>query len=257
MDLSYQRGNPAEPSGHAILYFWGSEQPPRVYATYVVVLPISLDLVKYMPPFLASQIPHMDSSELSAFAIPPMPEEVGSQQGLESLAEARRDDLLFGGTVEPGQVQDLLALVNEVAQTYGRHYTSSNRIISAAQGPPSHGAAPGASVNEVLYELMGPQDRLSELARLVGRLRFAVEGNDRREAQEVGGEIEALAHHLPETYRVSTLVESARTPTRTGGELAQLYLDRCYKLASENYTLLGDIEERIRALESGDDAQGR
>jgi len=104
---------------------------------------------------------------------------------------------------------------------------------------------------------MGHQDRLSELARLVGRLRFAVEGNDRREAQEVGDEIEALAHHMPETYRVSTLVESARTPTRTGGELAQLYLDRCYKLASENYTLLRDIEERIRALESVDDAQGR
>ena len=36
-----------------------------------------------------------------------------------------------------------------------------------------------------------------------------------------------------------------------GGDLAQLYLERCYKLADEDYPRLQEIEERIRGLETG------
>lgn len=254
MDLVFERGAQTDPTGHAILYFWGKGEPARVYATYVIVLPIGLDLVKYMPPFLASQMPQMDARELSAFAIPPMPEEVASHEGLVSLAEARKDDLLFGGTAELSEVQDLLGLVNEVAQAYGRQYSSSPRISEAAGAGPPSGEPTGATVNEVLYELMGDQDRLSELSRLVGTLRFAVEGNDGRQAREVQDEISALARHLPESYRIATLVEAATTRTRAGGDLAQLYLDRCYKLSAEDYATLQGIEERIRALESSGEA---
>ena len=250
MDLVFERGAQTDPTGHAILYFRGGVEPAKVYATYIVVLPIGLDLVKYMPPFLAAQMPQMDARELSAFAIPPMPEEVASHEGLVSLAEARRDDLLFGGTMELSQVPDLLSLVNEVAQAYGRQYSASPRISEAAEIGPQPAEPTGASVKEVLYELMGDQDRLSELSRLVGTLRFAVEGNDGRQARELEEEISLLARHLPESYRIETLIEAATTRTREGGDLAQLYLDRCYKLSAEDYATLQGIEERIRALES-------
>ena len=254
VDLFYERGSQTDPRGHAILYFWGTGQPARVLATYVIVLPIGLDLVKYMPPFLASQMPQMNAHELSAFAIPPMPEEVASHEGLESLAQARRDDLLFGGTVEHTQVPDLLALVNDLVQSYAKQYVDSKPAAVAASPEGALGEGGGASVHEVLYGLMGIEDRLAELSRLVGQLRFAVEGSDTRQAQEAEDEISALAQHLPDTFQVARLIRSARTPTKAGGDLAQLYLDRCYKLAAEDYRQLREIEDRISALEPGNEA---
>ena len=51
-------------------------------------------------------------------------------------------------------------------------------------------------------------------------------------------------------YQVNMLVKSAKNPLRSGGDLAQLYLERCYKLTDEDYTRLQKIEEQIRAIES-------
>jgi hypothetical protein len=105
-------------------------------------------------------------------------------------------------------------------------------------------------VNEVLFELMGERDRLAELAKLIGQLRFGVEGNDARQIQEAEDEIAILGRFLPERYQIDALLKSAKDPSRNGGDLAQLYLERCYKLADEDYTSLQDIEERIRVIES-------
>jgi hypothetical protein len=105
-------------------------------------------------------------------------------------------------------------------------------------------------VNEVLFELMGERDRLAELAKLTGQLRFAVEGNDTRGVQEAEDEIGLLARYLPENYQLDALLKSAKDPSRTGGDLAQLYLERCYKLADEDYAKLQEIDERIRTIEA-------
>jgi hypothetical protein len=59
-----------------------------------------------------------------------------------------------------------------------------------------------------------------------------------------------LARYLPDHYQVDHLVKSAKDSSRTGGDLAQLYLDRCYKLADEDYTRLKEIEEQIKVIES-------
>ena len=105
-------------------------------------------------------------------------------------------------------------------------------------------------MNEVLFELMGERDRLAELAKLTGQLRFAVEGNDARQTQETEDEIGLLTRYLPDHYQVDILVKSAKDPSRNGGDLAQLYLERCYKLADEDYARLQEIEELIKAIES-------
>ena len=253
MDLAFERGDPTSPKGHALLYFRETGGGGKLYATYVVVLPISIDLVKYMPPFLANQIPQVNAQELSAFAFPPMPEEVGGQASLEGLVTARGDDLVFGGEVSPSQVQDMLVQVNDLVQEYAQRYQSYIQgaveavPVEASQEPEFIG---GPGVNEVLFELMGERDRLGELAKLIGQLRFGVEGNDARQIQEAEDEIAILGRFLPEHYQMDALLKSAKDPSRSGGDLAQLYLERCYKLADEDYTSLQDIEERIRVIES-------
>lgn len=248
MDLVFDRGEASAPRGHALLYFRESGGEGKLYSTYVVVLPIAIDLVKYMPPFLANQLPNVNAQELSAFAFPPMPEEAGGLAHLESLAAARGDDLVFGGDFSAGQVQDMLLRVNDVVQQYAQSYQA--HIGSAAAEPVSTPEALGGhNVNEVLFELMSDRDRLGELAKLIGRLRFAVEGNDARQVQDAEDEVRVLSRYLPERYRIDGLLGAAKDPSRSGGDLAQLYLERCYRLADEDYPSLQDIEARIRGLE--------
>ena len=251
MDLVFERGDSAAPKGHALLYFRESDGVGKLYSTYVVVLPIAIDLVKYMPPFLANQLPHVNAQELSAFAFPPMPEEAGGQGQLESLAEARGDDLVFGGDVPAGQVQDMLMRVNDVVQEYAQRYQSYIGDAATVQAVAEPEAISGHTINEVLFELMSDRDRLGELSKLTGRLRFAVEGSDVRQVQDAEDEVRVLSRFLPERYQIDSLLRAAKDPSRNGGDLAQLYLERCYKLADEDYPSLADIEERIRVLEAG------
>jgi len=98
--LSFERGDRAAPKGHALLLFQDPADQAKVFATYVVVLPVALDVVKYMPPFLASHASELVAKGLSAFAFPPVPEAAESVERLKQLAAARDDDLLLGGAAD-------------------------------------------------------------------------------------------------------------------------------------------------------------
>ena len=87
MDIIFDRGSRDQPKGHALLYFRSDSDPDEVWVTYVVILPISVDVTKYVPPFLMDQVAQMGPKELSAFAFPPRP---GAPGELRFLAGAGR-----------------------------------------------------------------------------------------------------------------------------------------------------------------------
>ena len=247
MDLVYEQGDTTAPRGHAVLYFQQAGSA-SLLATYVVVLPIPIDLLKYMPPFLAPHLSGMNTGELSAFAFPPVPEPLEDLGRMQALAAARGDDLLFGGDADASRVPDLLSSVNAIVQAYAQAYLAHAQSL-ASQAPAWGPEAPSElGVAEVLYELMGDRDRLADLARLVAKLRFAVEGDDRPQIDEAEYEVRTLAKFLPAQYDVESLLAAAKDPTRLGGELAQLYLERCYKLTDKDDDSLLVLDERIRAL---------
>ena len=99
MDLYFDRGQENSPSGHALLYFKVDTEPDKVYASYIVTLPIQADLTKYVPPFLASHLGALPLNDLSAFAMPPVPESVDGYEVLERLSQQRGDDLVYGGNM--------------------------------------------------------------------------------------------------------------------------------------------------------------
>ena len=247
MELVYEQGDTTAPRGHAVLYFQqvGSAS---LLATYVVVLPIPIDLLKYMPPFLAPHLSGMNTGELSAFAFPPVPEPLEDRGRMRALVAARGDDLLFGGDADASRVPDLLSNVNSIVQAYAQAYLAYAQSL-ASQEPAWVPEGPSElGVTEVLYELMGDRDRLADLARLVAKLRFAVEGSDQAQIDEAESDVQTLAKYLPEQYHVGALLAAAKDATRLGGELAQLYLERCYKLTDKDNDSLLILEERIRAL---------
>ena len=206
MDLTFDRGSQDEPKGHALLYFRNRADAGEVWATYVVILPITVDVSKYVPPFLMNQVGELGPKDLSAFAFPPTPEQVESYDALENLARRRDDDILFAGDIDPNDVARGMMSINEAVQKYADIYG----MHAPALGAPQEDEEEGADLKDVLYELMSESDRLEELTKMVGRLRFAVEGADARQVEEAERDIRLLARHFPENHNIPGLVRAAK-----------------------------------------------
>ena len=272
MDLVFDRGDSQHPRGHALLYFRVDTEPDKVYATYVVTLPVKSDLTKYVPPFLASHLGNMPLSELSAFAMPPVPEAVNSFEELERLSQLREDDLVYGGSMFSFDLPRMMETATEAVQVYSSLCSEALGMIST----PAEGAAEAIgeelretlevaavpetepepepepddslNVNEVLFSFMSESDKLGELSRLLGRLRFAVDGADQSEADEVGSEITVLARHLPESFKVSDLLDVAKDNSERSSQLAKLYIDRCFRLSAGDAGAATELDAQIQLL---------
>lgn len=249
MSLIFERGSEQEPKGHAIVYFRAGGE--RILALYIVVLPVRMDITKYIPPLLAPQFGNIAPSEMAAVALPPVPEEVSGYQELERLSRMREDDLVLGGTLRStAEPTSLLEAGNRAVQEYlelWKAYIERSPAITSDSDEEE-----GVDVSEVLYSFMGERDKLSDMAKLVGKLRFAVEGRDVAAIKEAEEELEVLGKYLPETYLLPRIVRVAKDPTRKGAQLAQLYLERCYKLVDGDEEGARLLEERIRAQESSE-----
>jgi hypothetical protein len=244
MALIFDQGNEAQPRGHAILYYRSGNE---ILATYMVILPLKVDFAKYIPPVMASQVQAQGMEEFSAFAIPPVPEEAQSYQFLEELARLRSDDLIFGGELPSNDFLEAAQRVSDAVQSYTKlcqQWFDSQQTVGAIAEETS-----GPSVDEVVFSLMGEKDKLAELTKLVGKLQFAVEVKDSRLLEEAAKEIRTLAQYLPEEYHVHSIIEAAEKSTGNGPRLAQLYLERCYKLADQDTTGLHTVDQAILDLE--------
>ncbi len=254
MAINFERGDPGRPKGHALAYFRTYSEPDKVYATYIIVLPIQVDFAKYVPPFLTSHLSNMPLSDLSAFSLPPVPEEVGSFQELLHLAEVRDDDLLDAGTFHSFDLPEMMQTVSDVVQQYSQIWADHTKPALAAKDTQNQGSSStdedSPSVNEVLYGLMSQGDKLAELSKMIGKLRFAVEGNDQQTGSDIEEDIKILSRHLPEHYAIPSLLEAVLNASANGAQLAQLYLDRCYKLSSGDDVGARSLEEQIESLKT-------
>ena len=249
MDLDFDSGDPASPRGHAIIYFRARYEADKLLATYAITLPFSIDFSKYVPPFLASHLASEPLKELSAFSLPPVPEEVGSYDQLKRLSAMRADDLVCGGVVATNDLPEMMQMAGDAVQEYARLWAACQPAIAAPE-PAETAADVDLGVNEVLYSFMSESDRLQELAKLVGKLRFALDGNDRALSAEACQEIASVGRHMPDNYQVDHLLRVAQESDSRGATLTQLYLDRCYKLLEGDDGSVLDLDERIRGMEA-------
>jgi hypothetical protein len=263
MQLHFELGDPDAPRGHAILYAHAGNDPNRVLATYCVVLPIQFSIGKYLPPILSGQVPMEGLEEASAMSvvpIPPMLEDAPSLAALRQLAERRGDDLCDIGVVFISNERQRLSFAAEACQSYGQLYGESAQRWPEVTAQPAAGNVPldDLNVDEVLAGMLSDRDKLGELARLTGQARYALDGHDDHLLREVTTSMRRLARSLPEKYRAEQLVEAALERSPTGPRLAELYLQRAYKLLDEDYASIPPIESEIRTLlaQRGDDAGG-
>ena len=242
MAVRFDIGDPDRPKGHALLYFRaaGSDE---VLATYVVVLPIAINPAKYIPPAFAAGMQHA-VQEVGATALPPIPETFESAGAIRRLAEYRGDDLLDGGVAEAAPDRLLLA-THEAAQDYSARYQAA---LAATPKAPEPELSP-PDEDALRWMLMSERERISELAKLTGQLRYAVEGVDDHLLRATIEQVEKLRRQLPDKYRIGEFLTAVQRPGQTGRRLAELYIDRCYKLSNEEYETLAQIDQEIAELE--------
>ena len=252
MDINFEKGVSEEPKGHAFLYFRNSMNPEEIWATYIVMLPIDVNISKYMPPFLMNQMGDVDSKDLTSFAFPPAPEKLENFAYLEDLAEAREDDIIFGGNENVADTGALMMIVQETVQLYRDLYGKLLGDISKEElthVPMSQEAIQsGLGVNDVLYSLMSEADKLNELTKLIGRLRFAMDGGEESLVKDAEVDITLLSKHLPDDYKTARLTEVVKSGLNDGEALANLYLQRCFHIVHEEYVELGKVEEQIKNI---------
>ena len=68
MELSFDLGSSKTPLGHCLLYFKNPDE--QILCTYIVILPISFEVSKYVPPFLMNQVDDIGNKDFSAFQNP-------------------------------------------------------------------------------------------------------------------------------------------------------------------------------------------
>ncbi|TAK22869.1 MAG: hypothetical protein EPO26_09815 [Chloroflexota bacterium] len=236
------RGEERLARGHALVYFRTADG--TTLATYLVVPPVVIDLAKYMPPMFAGQLPAAGRADVAAMPMPPVPEEIeGGVASLERLAVTRDDDLIDGGSVPTGSVERLLFAAAEVGRAYGEAYQRRDFGDALPET-----ADTSLAVDEVLMSLMGDHERIGEIAKLIGRLRYALDGNDSALAADTVSDMARIARHLPAKYRAEEVIAVAQLAGEKGARLIQLHLDRCFKLANEDYAAVARIESELRAI---------
>lgn len=241
-NMRYEAGDTAKPRGHAIVYFT-TARTGQILASYVVALPVTLDLSRYVPPMLAGRMPAGQGAMSGAIPVPPIPEAVESIDALRRLAALRDDDLIDGGELSGDSPEQLMASTALAAQRYGEAYGRYEATVPAAPSPKR--AEPAM---DDPYADMGEADRVKELVKLVGVMRYAQEGKDERGLREAARHIKALGAGLPPKYRVDELLEAVSGTESASNDLIQLLIERCFLLLNEEYERLPDVESRIRAL---------
>ena len=257
MSIRFLRGDPQAPKGHAIFIARSATDNRTVLATYCVVPPMPLSLAKYLPSFLASQLSPEDLQEATnvpVMPIPPMLEEGSTLERLQMLAERRDDDLCDIGTVNPKDEGARMQLVAQGCQEYGQFYV--NFASTFAQVPSIAAVTEEAPIalddldaDELLIQTMTDRQRLAELGKLAGMARYSLEGHDEQQVQETKRRMRRIAEPLAEKYRSAELIEAAFDPEERGARLAELYLERAYKLLDEEYADIPGIERAIRDLQ--------
>ena len=139
MAIQFEIGDPVRPRGHALLYFRVDTEPDHVYGTYIVTLPITADLTKYVPPFLAAHLGSGDTGPLAnfaAFAMPPMSELVeGGYDRLIQLANLRNDDLVYGGNMFSYDLARMMESVASAVQEYSDAWNQAAGEAAPAATP--------------------------------------------------------------------------------------------------------------------------
>lgn len=193
-------------------------------------------------------------TNIPAMPISPILEEGSTLEDLQLVAERRDDDLCDIGSISPHDTNGRVQLVSQSSAEYGQFYLNYVNSLKSSPTPlPSFSEEPTAlddlDAEELLIQTMTDRQRLAELSKLVGLTRYALEGKDTHLIEDTRRRMQRIARQLPDKYRSNELITAAADPQERGAQLAELYIERGYKLLAEEYADIPGIEQAIRKLQ--------
>jgi len=239
MSLSFEIGDEYSPKGHAVIYYTAGL---KYYMAYIVIIPIAFDFTKFMPPVISSQINAEDMAGFSAFALPPVPEEISDgYEFIKNIAVTRSDDLIYGGGINESNLIETAQSVNSQVESYSNLYKTSQESNSTYISETSE----DLDVHNVMLSLLSEKDRLGEISKLIGKLQFAVEGNDIDQVKETEFEINNISSYFTEEYKIGVILQLVKNYSLNSSKVIQLYIERCYKLADNDLDGVKILDQAI------------
>ena len=166
---------------------------------------------------------------------------------LKKLASLRSDDLIYAGFNNSSDSTSMLNIVQSITEKYSKSCTSLSSINEISSTNFSEHELP--TINDVMYEMMNEKDKLNELSQLVSKLRFACETSNQDSIAESEQDILLLSRYLPDRYDLNRVVEVLKQNDAKSAKLADLYIQRCFHLAQEEYSEVAKLENIIKDLE--------
>tara|TARA_B110000014_G_scaffold264089_1_gene263293 strand:- start:2440 stop:3228 length:789 start_codon:yes stop_codon:yes gene_type:complete len=258
-DLKFIIGDPSRPSGHAMVYFDSDE---IIYAAYVIDLPIKMtaeDISKYVPPIYSEQIDQLEIDKMMSkknLAYPPGPEKYdGDLISLKKLCEIRKDDLLYGGTIEVTNAINSMSKLNQIADEYSelcKVFFDENLIMKEIFNEPSRD---NDTNNKTIkdgntYSMMNETNLLTELTKIIGEIDYAETNNEKETIRIQLEKIKTIKDLLPTNRKIDEIIFHVKESNEKSKEIISILLLRAFSLLNEDYIKVQELENMLNSLNS-------
>ena len=258
-DLKFIIGDPSRPSGHAMVYFDSDE---IIYAAYVIDLPIKMtaeDISKYVPPIYSEQIDQLEIDKMMSkknLAYPPGPEKYdGDLISLKKLCEIRKDDLLYGGTIEVTNAIYSMSKLNQIADEYSelcKVFFDENLIMKEIFNEPSRD---NDTNNKTIkdgntYSMMNETNLLTELTKIIGEIDYAETNNEKETIRIQLEKIKTIKDLLPTNRKIDEIIFHVKESNEKSKEIISILLLRAFSLLNEDYIKVQELENMLNSLNS-------
>ena len=258
-DLKFIIGDPSRPSGHAMVYFDSDE---IIYAAYVIDLPIKMtaeDISKYVPPIYSEQIDQLEIDKMMSkknLAYPPGPEKYdGDLISLKKLCEIRKDDLLYGGTIEGTNAINSMSKLNQIADEYSelcKVFFDENLIMKEIFNEPSRD---NDTNNKTIkdgntYSMMNETNLLTELTKIIGEIDYAETNNEKETIRIQLEKIKTIKDLLPTNRKIDEIIFHVKESNEKSKEIISILLLRAFSLLNEDYIKVQELENMLNSLNS-------
>ena len=258
-DLKFIIGDPSRPSGHAMVYFDSDE---IIYAAYVIDLPIKMtaeDISKYVPPIYSEQIDQLEIDKMMSkknLAYPPGPEKYdGDLISLKKLCTIRKDDLIYGGTIEATNAINSMSKLNQIADEYSelcKVFFDENLIMKEIFNEPSRD---NDTNNKTIkdgntYSMMNETNLLTELTKIIGEIDYAETNNEKETIRIQLEKIKTIKDLLPTNRKIDEIIFHVKESNEKSKEIISILLLRAFSLLNEDYIKVQELENMLNSLNS-------
>ena len=256
-DLKFIIGDPSRPSGHAMVYFDSDE---IIYAAYVIDLPIKMtaeDISKYVPPIYSEQIDQLEIDKMMSkknLAYPPGPEKYdGDLISLKKLCEIRKDDLLYGGTIEVTNAINSMSKLNQIADEYSelcKVFFDENLIMKEIFNESNNDNDKNnkSIKDENTYSLMNEANLLTELTKIIGEIDYAETNNEKETIRIQLEKIKTIKDLLPTNRKIDEIIFHVKESNEKSKEIISILLLRAFSLLNEDYIKVQELENMLNSL---------